>query len=130
MLESLHTTYLLDEQAVHSLRELGKPSAHIEEAGLLKLLWYLLVNYLTKKRRIISIRNALKKYSVDKHSMKKIVSIVNEHIVLQQRIAVLEKVQEVFHYWHVIHLPFSIIMFVILLVHVGVAITFGYTWIF
>ena len=130
MLESLHTTYSIDEEAVKALGELGKPMAHIAEAGLLKLLWYLLINDLTKKARIIVIKNTLKKYPVDKHSTKKIVSVVNEHIILQQRIAVLEKVQEVFHYWHVIHLPFSIIMFVILLVHVGVAITFGYTWIF
>ncbi|MEI7906366.1 MAG: hypothetical protein WCI84_03310 [Bacteroidota bacterium] len=130
MLDSLHTTYALNEQAVKALRELGKPMAHIEEAGLLKLLWYLLINDLSQKRRIMMIRNTLNKYSVDKHSMKKVIAIVNDHIVFQQRIAVLEKVQEIFHYWHVVHLPFSIIMFVILLVHVGVAVTFGYTWIF
>lgn len=130
MLDSLHTTYALNEQAVKALRELGKPMAHIEEAGLLKLLWYLLINDLSQKRRIMMIRNTLNKYSIDKHSMKKVIAIVNDHIVFQQRIAVLEKVQEIFHYWHVVHLPFSIIMFVILLVHVGVAVTFGYTWIF
>jgi hypothetical protein len=130
MLDSLHSTYALNEQAVKALRELGKPMAHIDEAGLFTLLWYLLISDLSQKRRIMLIKNTLNKYSVDKHSMKKVVAIVNDHIVFQQRIAVLEKVQEIFHYWHVIHLPFSIIMFVVLLVHVGVAITFGYTWIF
>ncbi len=35
-----------------------------------------------------------------------------------------------FHYWHVIHLPFSIIMFITLAVHVTVVLLLGYTWIF
>jgi hypothetical protein len=35
-----------------------------------------------------------------------------------------------FHYWHVIHLPFSIIMFVTLAVHVTVVLLLGYTWVF
>lgn len=35
-----------------------------------------------------------------------------------------------FHYWHVIHLPFSIIMFLTLALHVTVVLLLGYTWIF
>jgi hypothetical protein len=38
--------------------------------------------------------------------------------------------KQIFHYWHVVHLPFSVIMFVILLIHVAVTVAFGYTWIF
>jgi type IV secretory pathway VirB2 component (pilin) len=30
----------------------------------------------------------------------------------------------------VIHLPFALIMLVIMIVHVGVALVFGYTWVF
>jgi len=35
-----------------------------------------------------------------------------------------------FRYWHAFHLPLAILMFVILAVHIAVAILFGYTWIF
>ena len=49
---------------------------------------------------------------------------------LIQRSAVLSQVQRVFFYWHAIHLPFSIIMFLTLAAHVVVAIMLGYTWIF
>lgn len=38
--------------------------------------------------------------------------------------------QRLFGYWHIFHLPLAIIMFLILFVHVGIAIAFGYTWIF
>jgi hypothetical protein len=33
-------------------------------------------------------------------------------------------------YWHVAHLPFALIMLVIMLIHVAVALIFGYNWIF
>ena len=51
-------------------------------------------------------------------------------MLLQQRILVLNRVQRLFHYWHVFHKPFAILMYVIMFVHVGVAVWLGYTWIF
>ncbi len=38
--------------------------------------------------------------------------------------------QRLFGYWHVLHLPLALVMLVTFLIHVGVAIAFGYTWIF
>jgi hypothetical protein len=38
--------------------------------------------------------------------------------------------QKLFKYWHVAHLPFALVMLVIMVVHVAVSIVFGYTWIF
>ena len=49
---------------------------------------------------------------------------------LMQKSLVLNQVERLFYYWHVIHFPFSIIMFVTLAVHVVVVITLGYTWIY
>ncbi len=49
---------------------------------------------------------------------------------LERRIERLKRMQELFRYWHVAHLPFAIIMLVIMLIHVAVTITFGYNWIF
>lgn len=49
---------------------------------------------------------------------------------LERRIMRLQKMQELFRYWHVAHLPFAIVMLIIMLIHVGVTITFGYRWIF
>jgi hypothetical protein len=49
---------------------------------------------------------------------------------LIQRSVILLQVEKLFYYWHAIHLPFTIMMFVTLAVHVGVAIWLGYRWIF
>ena len=44
--------------------------------------------------------------------------------------ALLQPFQRMFRYWHAFHLPLAIVMLLILVVHVGVAVAFGYTWIF
>lgn len=56
--------------------------------------------------------------------------MVNEEITLAGRIERLQTMQKLFKYWHVAHLPFALIMLIIVVLHVGVAIAFGYTWIF
>jgi hypothetical protein len=49
---------------------------------------------------------------------------------LIQRSVILLQVEKLFYYWHAIHLPFTIMMFLTLAVHVGVAVWLGYHWIF
>jgi hypothetical protein len=49
---------------------------------------------------------------------------------LLQRSVLLIQVEQLFYYWHAIHMPFTIIMFITLAVHIGVAIWLGYTWIY
>lgn len=53
-----------------------------------------------------------------------------EEASLERRIARLKKMQKLFTYWHVAHLPFAIIMLLIMLLHVAVTLVFGYRWIF
>jgi len=49
--------------------------------------------------------------------------------VLRLQVLILSDVQRMFHHWHVIHKPFAIIMYIIMAVHIGVAIWTGYGWI-
>jgi hypothetical protein len=49
---------------------------------------------------------------------------------LIQKSLVLGQAEKLFHYWHVIHLPFSIIMFITLAAHVAVNVLLGYSWVF
>jgi hypothetical protein len=48
---------------------------------------------------------------------------------LLRQIVLLEPFQRLFRYWHVFHLPLATVMFLILAVHVTVAILFGYAWV-
>lgn len=54
----------------------------------------------------------------------------NNMAALLQKSIVLGQVGKIFHYWHAVHLPFTIIMFITLAAHVVAALLLGYTWIF
>ena len=56
--------------------------------------------------------------------------LAGEQRRLRQQVLLLRPFQRLFRYWHVFHLPLAIVMFLILAVHVGVAVLFGYTWVF
>ncbi len=62
--------------------------------------------------------------------LKIMMSLTREKTMLERRVLMLNKVQQLFHYWHVIHKPFAIVMIIIMFVHIIVAVTFGYSWIF
>ncbi|GAB4421081.1 MAG: hypothetical protein OHK0039_35420 [Bacteroidia bacterium] len=56
--------------------------------------------------------------------------MLREERTLSHRITRLETMQRFFKYWHVAHLPFALIMLVIVILHVGITLAFGYKWIF
>lgn len=59
-----------------------------------------------------------------------ILKMVKNERKLSRRINRLEVMKKWFKYWHVAHMPFALIMLVIVVIHIVVAITFGYKWIF
>lgn len=59
-----------------------------------------------------------------------LLAAVRTELALEQQVLLLQPFQRLFHWWHVFHLPLTAVMFVVLSVHVAVAIMFGYTWIF
>ncbi len=75
-------------------------------------------------------RRALKKNRVSRADRSRVMKLVRREISLNRRIDRLQLMQNLFKYWHVAHLPFALIMLVIMLVHVGTSIVFGYTWLF
>ncbi|MCA2004236.1 MAG: hypothetical protein LDL01_00445 [Ignavibacterium sp.] len=79
------------------------------------------------KRRLIY---HLKKAGISKFRFKELKRLVEAEIILTRRIGLLRTMQKFFRYWHIAHLPFAIIMFIIMIVHIIVTIIFGYKWIF
>jgi len=81
--------------------------------------------------RIRSIQRQLhRRKNIPKKRTKQFVELLIQKALLDRRIAVWAKVHKLFHYWHVFHKPFAIIMYVIMILHVGITIWLGYTWIF
>ncbi|MCT8340914.1 hypothetical protein MG296_12675 [Flavobacteriaceae bacterium TK19130] len=83
-----------------------------------------------KKPSLRSLRSMLAKESVPKEDQKQVLKLVKDERRLNKRIGRLELMKRLFKYWHVAHMPFALIMLVIVVIHVGVAIAFGYRWIF
>lgn len=46
----------------------------------------------------------------------------------RQQLEAFRPFQRLFGYWHVFHLPFALVMLLVALLHVGVAVAFGYGW--
>jgi hypothetical protein len=83
-----------------------------------------------QKLSIWSLRKALRLKKIPKTERVAIIKMVKKEKSLSRKIARLQTMQQLFKYWHVAHLPFAIIMLIILIIHVGVTLTFGYKWIF
>jgi hypothetical protein len=61
---------------------------------------------------------------------RKVLALEDDNSSLDKRMQRLEKMQKLFEYWHVIHMPFALVMLIIMMIHVSVALVFGYRWIF
>ncbi|MDY0077440.1 MAG: hypothetical protein RBR87_09205 [Bacteroidales bacterium] len=84
------------------------------------------IAYKTAKKQINSI---LKQGDVDPKTSREVLHHIKHDFSLRKRIKRLELMQNLFRYWHVIHLPFAILMLLIMIIHVVVTLLFGYTWI-
>ncbi|HLE56619.1 MAG TPA: hypothetical protein VJB15_05995 [Rhodothermia bacterium] len=67
---------------------------------------------------------------IEKGPSDRAVPILVDWLRLDHCFVVSGPMQKLFGYWHVFHIPLAVVMLITFLVHVGVAIAFGYTWIF
>jgi len=86
--------------------------------------------YMEDHKSVKLVRDVLKKNKLPDAEIKTILVLVKNDIKLNRRIEQLDTMQNLFKYWHVAHLPFALVMLVIMVIHVGVTILFGYRWIF
>lgn len=56
--------------------------------------------------------------------------LLEQNANLQLRRRVLGPFVRAFGYWHVFHIPLALVMLAALIIHIAIAIMFGYTWIF
>jgi len=83
------------------------------------------------ERQLVNhFRKDLKQQDIQGKNLRNAVRIFKSKIILNRRIAWLSSMQNFLRYWHVAHLPFALIMLVIMVVHIVVAVLFGYKWIF
>ncbi len=110
----------LDENSINKMDE-------IKSSAIVKTIF---IDVMETRRKISAINKYLHKNNIPRKERKEILKISKSKLLLSRKILLLKTTQKLFGYWHVFHLPFAIIMLVIMVVHVGVAVTFGYKWIF
>lgn len=86
--------------------------------------------YWFERRVVQQIKIRLKTNLLSDQMRKELLYLIRHEIKLNRKIDRLLTMQNLFRYWHVAHLPFALVMLLIMLVHIGVALAFGYRWIF
>ncbi|MFT3753823.1 MAG: hypothetical protein QM800_13420 [Paludibacter sp.] len=82
-----------------------------------------------KTSRFSEIRLKLISKNISKKDFHKVKQLIRSERILAGRIGRLAKMKNLFKDWHFIHLPFALIMLIIMAVHVAVSLFFGYKWI-
>ncbi len=120
--------YGVPRELLAQIDAIAQPRRPAGEMSALEALHFLVFSDMQRGRKLRAIASMFHSHRLPHAALKPFLAIASERLVLTRRIALLEKLRSLFTLWHVIHLPFSLIMLLIFLVHVGVALAFGYWW--
>jgi len=123
----LKDDYNLDDNSYRTILETTKKTAEDNQKGLFGRMIKGYFKDLKTKKKINSI---LKQNNLIGKERKNVMKLISNEISLNRKIGRLQTMQNLFKYWHVAHLPFALVMLIIMVIHVVVTIVFGYRWIF
>ena len=86
--------------------------------------------FLEDKKTLRQVKNTLRENGVASPDVRKVSQLVGNELSLNNRIERLAVMQKLFKYWHVAHLPFALIMLIIMVIHVVVTLMMGARWVF
>jgi hypothetical protein len=125
--EILRTSYNLDEESFNIIVESVKKKVGVYQNNAF-------VRYIKNRsedrRSVRMVKKVLVNNKLPRAEYRKILKLVEEEITINRRIDRLDTMQSLFKYWHVAHLPFALVMLIVMVIHVAVTIVFGYRWIF
>lgn len=124
---TLKDSYGLDEESYMVIIESTRRKAEIQNKNAFVRVFN---KYFENRRNLSKIRSVLKKKKLSGKEKKELLKLVKNEISLNRKIDRLVTMKNLFKYWHVVHLPFALVMLVIMVIHIGVTIAFGYKWIF
>ena len=87
-------------------------------------------HYQEDRQTLRRVKATLRDNQLGAEQARQLLKLVRHEITLNRRIERLQTMQQLFRYWHVAHLPFALIMLVIMIIHVVVTVTFGARWLF
>jgi sulfur relay (sulfurtransferase) DsrC/TusE family protein len=123
----LKNSYNLDEESYNIISNSIKKKVELYHSNALIRF---IRKYFDDRKSLRTVKSILKKNKLPKPEYKQILNLVDNDIKLNRKIERLDVMQNLFKYWHVVHSPFALVMLIIMVIHVGVTIAFGYRWIF
>lgn len=127
--EKLKNEFNMDNSLLAKLEYFASLKVY-KSPNLFSIIPLTIKDHLANKKILTELKTHLRSENISDKSINQIVAICNSKLVLSRKISLLNSVQEMFRYWHIIHLPFAIVMLLIMILHVGIAVAFGYRWIF
>lgn len=121
--------YKIDEDLLYDFNRLASPERY-KSFKLSTSIIFAVKDFFDVRKVLYKLKSNVLLAGLPKRTVKEVVHIAKSEIILARRIGLLRTMQKFFRYWHIFHLPFAIAMFAIMIIHIIVAITFGYTWIF
>jgi len=128
--QEIHSKFQIEIKQLESIEASIFPPIRPEK-GLFVAFISMIYNDTLKPIRSYRLKKYLqKKLNLSSHAVNQMLVTVKRKAMLQRRISMWNATHQLFHYWHVFHKPFAIIMYIIMLVHIMVAVYVGYAWIF
>lgn len=123
--EQLHSAKVISPQRLE--RVMRMPSIEeVQGMPLLTALWTLVVIDLKRPFLLWELRREAGGLRAHSPELKQVLEAARKQTALSRNIVFLGKIQKLFHLWHVIHRPFSYSFALLAVLHVVVAMLFGY----
>ena len=124
---SIKNRYKLNESSYNSIINYTSVNPQNQQKNLIIRLFS---KYFEDKKRIKGLKNTLRKNKLSEARIKGVLRLIKKEISLNNKLERLLTMQRLFKYWHIAHLPFALIMLIIMIIHVGITLAFGARWIF
>ena len=122
--------FKLDDYQIRRLQSIGMQK-DFAKLGLISILISIFFEDLFFTLRKPFLRRGIKYVvKLTGKELKQVQNLSRQKVVLHRRVILWQKIHKIFHNWHIIHKPFAIIMYLIMIIHVVITILFGYRWIF
>lgn len=125
--ELLKGQYQLDETSYQLVLQSVNVSRQKFGTNLLSSMFN---KYLEDKKTLRQVKSTLRENGLTTSDMRQVTKLVHSELSLNNRIERLATMQKLFKYWHVAHLPFALIMLIIMVIHVVVTLMMGARWVF
>jgi hypothetical protein len=123
----LKTVYQIEESILEQIMTAVKKRPDRSGNSIVKRS---IVKFVFERKTIREVKVILKQHQIKGVTFREVMGLIKDEINLNRKIDRLISMQNLFRYWHVAHMPFALLMLIIMLIHVVVTVTFGARWIF